>query len=326
MSAVDAAFRMMLAALFVLGVRSGLAVAQSYPERPIKMIIPFPPGGSNDIVGRVIAQVLGERLGKAIVVDNRPGAGGIIGADIAAKSPADGYTILLISSAFTMNASLHKSLAYDPATAFVPITMLGSAPSVLAVTAKLPVSTLAELVALAKSKPGQLRLSSAGVGSYQHLVSEAFRTQSGTEFLIVQYRGGGPALNDLVAGHVDFSVGTIIQTLPFIKSGQLRALAIAGERRISALPDVPTIAEAGMPDYDAANWWGLLAPAGTPAAIIERLHRETTVVLLSPEIKKRFDAEGADVVRKGPEEFGRLIAAETAKWAKVVKDAGITAE
>ena len=326
MSAVDAAFRMMLAALFVLGVRSGLAVAQSYPERPIKMIIPFPPGGSNDIVGRVIAQVLGERLGKAIVVDNRPGAGGIIGADIAAKSPADGYTILLISSAFTMNASLHKSLAYDPATAFVPITMLGSAPSVLAVTAKLPVSTLAELVALAKLKPGQLRLSSAGVGSYQHLVSEAFRTQSGTEFLIVQYRGGGPALNDLVAGHVDFSVGTIIQTLPFIKSGQLRALAIAGERRISALPDVPTIAEAGMPDYDAANWWGLLAPAGTPAAIIERLHRETTVVLLSPEIKKRFDAEGADVVRKGPEEFGRLIAAETAKWAKVVKDAGITAE
>ena len=326
MSAVVSRLWTMLMALVALGLWCGTVGAQSYPERQIKMVIPFPPGGSNDIVGRVIAQGLGERLGKAIVVDNRPGAGGIIGADIAAKSPADGYTILLISSAFTMNASLHKSLAYDPATAFTPITMLGSAPSVLAVTAKLPVNSLVELVSLAKSKPGQLRLSSAGVGSYQHLVSEAFRAQSGTEFLIVQYKGGGPALNDLVAGHVDFSVGTIIQTLPFIKSGQLKALAIAGERRISALPDVPTIAEAGMPDYDAANWWGLLAPAGTPAAIIERLHREATMVLESAEIKKRFDAEGADVVRKGPEDFGRMIAAETAKWAKVVKEAGITAE
>ncbi len=301
------------------------SIAQAYPEKPIRMIIPFPPGGSNDIVGRVVAQGLGERLGKAVVVDNRSGAGGIIGADAAAKSAPDGYTILLISSAFTMNSSLHK-LSYDPATAFAPIAMLGSAPSVLAVHAKLPPTTLKELIALAREKPGQLRLSSAGVGSYQHLVSEQFKIQSATDFLIVQYKGGGPALNDLVAGHVDFSVGTIIQTLPFIKQGQLKALAIAGAKRIPALPDVPTTTEAGLPDYDASNWWGLLAPAGTPPAIIERLLKETSEVLATTEIKKRFDAEGAEIARMGPEEFGRLIETETRRWAKVVKDAKITAE
>ncbi len=315
-----------VSALAVL-VSTGVPVAhaQNYPEKAIRLIIPFPPGGSNDIVGRVIAQGLGERLGKSVVVDNRSGAGGIIGADAAAKSAPDGYTLLLISSAFTMNSSLHK-LAYDPATAFMPIAMLGSAPSVLAVHSKLAASSVGELLALAKAKPGQLRLASAGVGSYQHLVSELFRLQTGTDFLIVQYKGGGPALNDLVAGHVDFSVGTIIQTLPFIKSGQLKALAIAGKTRIAALPDVPTVAEAGVADYDASNWWGILVPAGTPPVITERLSKEIGVVLDQPELKKRFDAEGAEIIRMTPAEFGTLIATETAKWAKVVKDAKITAE
>lgn len=302
----------------------GKAAAQTYPDKPVRLIIPFPPGGSNDIVGRVIAQGLSERLGKAVVVDNRAGAGGIIGADAAAKSTPNGYTILLISSAFTMNSSLHK-LTYDPATAFTPIAMLGSAPSVLAVHATLAPSTVIELIALAKKRPGQLRLSSAGVGSYQHLVSEQFRLQTGTDFLIVQYKGGGPALNDLVAGHVDLSVGTIIQTLPFIKSGQLKALAIAGSKRIAALPDTPTMTEAGV-DYDASNWWGLLAPAGTPPAIIERLHRETNEVLSSEAVKKRFDTEGAEVIRMGPAELGRLLEAETKRWAKIIKDANITAQ
>ena len=302
------------------------ASAEPYPDHPLRMVIPFPAGGSNDIVGRAIAQGLAERLGKAVVVDNKPGAGGIIGTEAVAKAQPDGYTILLISSTFTMNAAVQKQLPYDPATAFTPITMLGRAPSVVTTTAKLPVATLADLIALAKAKPGQLRLSSGGVGSYQHLVSELFSRQSGTEFLIVQYKGGAPALNDLIAGHVDVSIGTIIQTLPFIKEGQLKALAVAGKKRLSALPDVPSTAEAGLPDYDAANWWGLLAPSGTPTTIIERLHKETTDILDSAHLQRRFDAEGAEVVRMGPAEFAGYIATETAKWSKVVKDANITAE
>ncbi len=302
------------------------AAAESYPDHPLRMVIPFPAGGSNDIVGRAIAQGLGQRLGKSVVVDNKPGAGGIIGTETVAKAAPDGYTILLISSTFTMNAAVQKQLPYDPATAFIPITMLGRAPSIVTTTAKLPAATLADLIALAKSKPGQLRLSSGGVGSYQHLVSELFSKQSGTEFLIVQYKGGAPALNDLVAGHVDVSIGTIIQTLPFIREGQLKALAVAGPKRLAALPDVPTTAEAGLADYDAANWWGLLAPSGTPAAIIERLHTETTAILDSAELQRRFDAEGAAVVRMGPAAFAGYIQAETAKWTKVVKDANITAE
>lgn len=301
------------------------ALAQAWPEKPLRMVIPFPPGGSNDIIGRVVAQALGERIGKAVVVDNRPGAGGIIGADIAAKAAPDGYTILLISSAFAMNSSLHK-LSYDPRTAFAPIAMLGSAPSVVTVHAAIPVATLADLIGFLKAQPGKVRMASAGVGSYQHLVSEQFRLMTGTDFLIVQYKGGGPALNDLVAGHVDFSVGTIIQTLPFIASGQVKALAIAGAKRIAALPDVPTVAEAGLPGYDASNWWGLLAPAATPGPIVDRLSREVAALLDAPEIVARFTAEGAEAVRKGPAEFAQLIAEETTKWARVVKDANIKSE
>ena len=300
--------------------------AETYPDRPLRMVIAFPAGGSNDIVGRAVAQGLGERLGKAVVVDNKPGAGGIIGNETVAKAAPDGYTILLISSTFTMNSAVQKQLPYDPATAFTPITMLGRAPSIVTTTAKLPAATLADLIALAKSKPGKLRLSSGGVGSYQHLVSELFSKQSGTEFLIVQYKGGAPALNDLIAGHVDVSIGTVLQTLPYIMQGQLKALAVAGKKRLAALPDVPTTAEAGLPDYDAANWWGLLAPAGTPPAIIERLYKETTVVLEAPDLQRRFDTEGAEVVQMGPAEFASYIQTETAKWTKVVKDAKITAE
>lgn len=312
--------------IFIASLGSGaIARAQSYPDRPIRMIISFPPGGSNDIVGRAVAHGLGERLGKAFVVENKPGAGGIIGAEAAAKSAPDGYTILLISSSFTMSPSLHK-LNYDPVGSFVPIAMLGSSPSVLAVNAKLAPSTVTELVALAKAKPGALRVGVAGVGSYQHLVTEQFRMQTGTELLIVQYKGGAPALNDLVAGHIDFAVGTIIYTLPFIKSGQVKALAIAGPKRIAALPDAPTTAEAGLKDYDASNWWGLLAPAGTPPEIIDRLYQETTAVLSTDAVRKRFEAEGAEVIRMGPADFGRLMETETRKWAKVVKDAKITAE
>lgn len=321
------------AALWLLGAallasmgRVPAAVAQSaYPNRPIRLVIPFPAGGSNDIVGRVVAHELGGKLGQPIVIDNKTGAGGVIGAEVVAKAPADGYTILLISSSFTMVPALQK-LSYDPASAFQPITMLGSAPSVLAINPKLPPSSLAELLALAKTKPREVRLAAAGAGSYQHLISEQLQQLTGTEFLIVQYRGGAPVLNDLVAGHADFTVGTVPNMLGFIRAGQVKALAIAGARRVKALPEVPTTAEAGLPDYVASNWWALLAPAGTQREIVQLLHKTTAEVLESEGVRQRFEAEGAEVFRMGPEELVAYLQSETAKWADVVRKGGIKLE
>jgi tripartite-type tricarboxylate transporter receptor subunit TctC len=301
------------------------AAAQAYPARPVKMIIPFPPGGSNDIVGRMIAAQLSERLGMQVIPDNHGGAGGLIGTDMAAKSTPDGYTILLISIAYAFNSSIYK-LPYDPATAFKPVSMLGTGPVVLAVTAKLPVNSVKELLALAKEKPGQLYYASAGVGSFQHLASALFKMQSGADIVHVPFKGGGPAMVDVIAGNTQIAIGSLIQILPQIKSGRLKALGVGSAKRVAVLPDVPTIAEAGVPGYEATNWWGILAPAGTPAAIVEQLHKELAVIVASAETKRRFEAEGAEAVQMSSEEFGTFIAAETAKWAKVVKEAGIRAE
>jgi tripartite-type tricarboxylate transporter receptor subunit TctC len=289
------------------------------------MIIPFPPGGSNDIVGRMIAAQLSERLGMQVIPDNHGGAGGLIGTDLAAKSTPDGYTILLISIAYAFNSSIYK-LPYDPATAFKPVSMLGTGPVVLAVTAKLPVNSVKELLALAKEKPGQLYYASAGVGSFQHLASALFKMQSGADIVHVPFKGGGPAMVDVIAGNTQIAIGSLIQILPQIKSGRLKALGVGSAKRVAVLPDVPTIAEAGVPGYEATNWWGILAPAGTPAAVVERLHKELAVIVASAETKRRFEAEGAEAVQMSSEEFGKFIAAETAKWAKVVKEAGIHAE
>src|SRR5215470_8475051 len=289
-----------------------------YPSRPVKLIIPFPPGGSNDVVGRMIAAQLSERLGVQVVPDNRGGAGGLIGTEAAANSPPDGYTLLLISVAYAFNASIYK-LPYDPATAFAPVAMLGSGPVVLAVNAKLPVNSVQELLALAKEKPGQLYYASAGVGSFQHLASALLKLQSGVDIVHVPFKGGGPAMLDVVAGNTQIAIGSLIQMLPQIKAGRLKALGVGSAKRIAVLPGVPTIAEAGVPGYEATNWWGILAPAGTPQAIIERLHKELAAILTSAETKKRFESEGADAREMSPEEFGRFIQEETAKWARVVK-------
>ncbi len=298
------------------------AAAQTYPSRPIKMIVPFAPGGSNDIFGRVIAAQLTDKLGQTVLVDNRAGAGGTVGTDIAAKSPADGYTLLLISAAYSMNAAIAK-LPYDPTTAFTPVALLGTGPSVLTVPASLPVQSVSELIALAKAKPGQLNVGSAGIGSYQHLVTELFKQMTGTDMVLVQYRGGGPALTDLVGGRVDLSFGSLIQTLPFIKSGHLRALGVGGAKRSTAIPDVPTIAEAGVPGYEANNWWGIVTPTGTPQPVVDRLHRELTGVLQSRELSDRFASEGAEVLPMDPAAFRIFIDAETAKWVRVARDANI---
>ena len=301
------------------------ATAQPYPSRPVRLIIPFPPGGSNDIVGRMIAAQLSERLGAQVVADNRGGAGGLIGTEAAANAPRDGHTLLLISVAYAFNASIYK-LPYDPATAFAPVASLGTGPVVLAVTAKLPVNSLQELLALAKEKPGQLYYASAGVGSFQHLASALFKLQSGADIVHVPFKGGGPAMVDVIAGNTQIAIGSLIQMLPQIRAGRLRALGVGSAKRVGALPEVPTIAEAGVPGYEATNWWGIVAPAGTAPAIIERLHAELSVILTSAETKRRFEAEGAEAVPMRPDEFGRFIQAETAKWARVVKEAGIRAE
>jgi tripartite-type tricarboxylate transporter receptor subunit TctC len=304
---------------------AGVVTAQDYPVKPIRLIIPFPPGGSNDIVGRILAMQLGDRLGKQIVIDNRGGAGGVIGTELAAKAAPDGYTLLLISTAFALNTSLYK-LPYDPATAFTPVASLGTGPNVLVVNTKLPVHSVKELIALAKAKPGQLNYASAGVGSFQHLGGELFRIMAGIDVVHVPFKGGGPATTDVIAGSTQYSLGSLINLIPHIRAGTLRALGIGGAHRSPLLPDVPTIAEAGVPDYEAANWWGILAPAGTLPAIVRRLHTELTTIIRSDETRKRLDAEGAQALPLSSEAFGKLIAAETVKWARVIKEAGIKPE
>ena len=309
----------------LLALFTAVAAAQSYPTKPVRLIIPFPPGGSNDVVGRMIAFQLAERLGRQVVADNQGGAGGIIGTDAAAKAAPDGHTLLLISVAYAFGASMYK-LPYDPATAFAPVALLGTGPVVLAVTAKLPVNSLKELIALAREKPGELNYASAGVGSFQHLASSLFKLQSGLDIVHIPFKGGGPAMMDVIAGNTQIAIGSLIQTLPHIRSGRLKPLGVGSAARVPALPDVPTISEAGVPGYEATNWWGIVAPAGTPRPVIERLHGELSVILASAETKKRFESEGGEAAQMTPEEFGRFIAAEMMKWARVVKEAGIRAE
>ncbi len=302
------------------------AAAQDYPTKPVRLIIPFPPGGSNDVVGRLFATHLSERLGKQVVVDNRgAGAGGIVGTEIVANSPHDGYTIGIISLAHAVNPWLYK-LPYDPIKAFTPVAILGSGPNVLVVNPELPVHSVKELVDLARQKPGQLQYASAGVGSFQHLGGELFKLMAKVDILHVPFKGGGPAMIDVVGGHTKVMFSSLVQTTPHIKSGKLRALGTGGSKRTTVLPDVPPVAEAGVPGYEAVNWWGIVAPAGTPAAIVAKLHKELTAVQDSPELQKQFATEGADIVKMSSAEFGEFMVKEMNKWERVVKEGGIKAE
>ena len=319
-------FRLLLALLASLACAlAAHAQPAAYPAKPLRLIVPFPPGGSNDVIGRMIAAQLSARLDRAVVVENHGGAGGLIGTEMAAKSAPDGYTLVLISVAFAFNPSIYK-LPYDPATAFSPVAILGAGPVVIAVTSKLPANDLRELLALARAKPGELNYATAGIGSFQHLASELFKQQAAVDMVHVPFKGGGPAMMDVIAGNTQVAVGSLMQMLPQIKAGKLKALGIGSAKRIPALPDIPTISEAGLPGYEVTNWWGIAVPAGTPRPVIERLHRELSTIVASAETKKRFEAEGADPLQMSPEEFGRFIAQETAKWSRVVKEAGIRAE
>jgi tripartite-type tricarboxylate transporter receptor subunit TctC len=302
------------------------AAAQDYPTKPVRLIIPFPPGGSNDVVGRMIATHLGEKLGKQVVVENRgAGAGGVVGTDVAAKAPPDGYTLLVISLAYAVNPWLYQ-LPYDPLKAFTPVAVLASGANVLVVNPTLPVNSVKDLLAAAKEKPGQLQYASAGIGSFQHLGGELFKLTAGVNLLHVSFKGGGPAMIDVIGGHTKIMFSSLVQTTPHIKSGKLRALGTGGLTRNQVLPDVPTIAEAGVPGYEAVNWWGIVAPAGTPAAIVAKLHKEITAVQDSEDVKKHFASEGAQVVQMSSPEFGGFIEKEMKKWERVVKEGGIKAE
>ncbi len=309
----------------IFAIAATFAQAQAYPAKPVRLIIPFPPGGSNDVVGRAVAAQLGERLGQSVVIDNRGGGGGTIGMNAAAKSPADGYTLLLISVGYPVSIAL-RWMPEESLQWYVPVAPIGTGPSLLVVPNSLPVNSVKELVGLAKSKPGALNAGSAGPGSFQHLATELFRLQAGIEIVIVQYKGGGPALTDTIAGQVQMNIGSAVQNIPHVRSGKLRALGVGGKERIAALPDVPTFAEAGFPGAEATNWWGMVAPIGTPAAVLTRLQKDIEAVVESPEMQKRFQLEGAQALRMTPQEFGNLVAAETAKWTRVVKEAGIKAE
>jgi tripartite-type tricarboxylate transporter receptor subunit TctC len=296
-----------------------------YPTKPVRLIIPFPPGGSNDVVGRMIAIQLSERLGKQVVVDNRGGAGGIIGTEAAANAPHDGYTLLIISIAHAVSPWLYK-LQYDPIKSFTPVAILASGPNVLVVNPELPVHSVGELIKLAKQKPGELNYASAGIGSFQHLGGELFKLTAGVNMVHVPYKGGGPAMTDVLGGYTKIMFSSLVQTSGFIHNGQLRALGTGGSHRSDVLPDVPTIAEAGLTGYEANNWWGVMAPAGTPPAIVEKLHNEIAAVQNSEQTRKQFATEGAEIVQMGSAEFGAFVASEITKWERVVKEGGIKAE
>ena len=273
-----------------------VAAAQDYPTKPVRLIIPFPPGGSNDVVGRLFATHLAEKLGKQVVVDNRgAGAGGIVGTEVLAHSPHDGYTIGIISLAHAVNPWLYK-LPYDPIKAFTPVSILGSGPAVLSVHPDLPVKSVKELVDMAKKEPGKLQYAHAGVGSFQHLAGELFKLTAKVDILAVPFKGGGPAMIDVMGGHSKVLFSSLVQTSPHLRSGKLRGLGVAGAKRNPVVPDLPTVAET-VPGYEATNWWGIVAPAGTPAAVVARLHKALAEVQDSPELQKQFATEGADIIK-----------------------------
>ncbi len=296
--------------------------AQGYPSKPIRLIVPFTPGGGTDILARVIGQKLTESMGQQVIVDNRAGAGGNIGAELAAKSSPDGHTILMVSASYTVNAGLYK-LAFDPVRDLAPVTQVASVPFVLVAHPAVPASNVKELVALARSKPGQLNYASSGNGSAPHLAGELLTMMTHTTMVHVPYKGGAPAVADVIGGQVQLLFSTVIQGLPHIKSGRLKPLAVGSPKRSSALPEVPTIAESGVPGYDVTNWFGVLAPGAIPRQIIKRLNREIVQHLQTADLRTRLAAEGADPVGSSPGEFERVIRGDIEKYARIVKAAGI---
>jgi tripartite-type tricarboxylate transporter receptor subunit TctC len=315
---------------FLLAAGCAAAAAQgyplSYPTKPIRLIVPFPPGGGNDTVARAIAERAGPALGQPIVVENRPGAGGIVGAEAAAKSPPDGYTLFLGGvGSHAVNPNLHSKLPYDAVKDFAPITLVASAPSVLVVNPSVPARTIAELTAYARANPGKLNYASNGNGSSAQLAAVLYETMAGVKMVHVPYKGLAPALNDLLGGQVQLMFNSIVGVLPLVQAGRLRALAVTSRKRAALLPDVPALAES-FPGYEAGSWYGILAPAGTPRPIVDRLHAEIVKAVKAPEVSQRLAAEGAEVIGSTPEEFAAHIKAELARMREAIRAGGIRME
>ena len=297
--------------------------AQNYPNRPIRMILPFSPGGAADTPGRMLMHKLSEALGQQVFVDNRPGAGGTIGAETVAKAAPDGYTLLLISNTHLISASLYKNLTYDAIADFAPVLQFGDAPNVLVVNPSLPVKSVQELIALAKEKPGKIDYASSGNGSSQHLFAALFASMAGVNMFHIPYKGSAQATTDLLSGEVKVGFPGIAGMMQYIKDGRLRALAVTGARRSPELPDVPTIAEAGVKGYEASLWLGILGPAALPKDVIAKLNAAVTGILKQPDTQSSLRKVGTEIVYRTPDEFGKFLRAEQQKWSKVVKEIGL---
>jgi len=303
-----------------------VSAAAAYPDHPIRFVVPVAAGGGNDIVARLLAQKLTDAWGQSVVVDNRPGAATAIGAEIVAKAIPDGYTIMLTSVSFAINAGMRKQLPFDPVRDFATITQVARVPQIMVVNPAVPAATLAEFIALAKAKPGQLNYASAGTGSSTHLAMELFMDMTGTKLNHVPYKGTAPGLTDVIAGHVQITFDAIPPTLPHVKSNRVRALAIGGTQRFPTLPDVPTLAEAGLPNYTFQSWFGIFAPARTPEAVVRTLNRELVRIIALPETRKAFVELGIEPVGTSPEDFGKYLRAEIARWSDVMRAHNIRGE
>jgi tripartite-type tricarboxylate transporter receptor subunit TctC len=303
------------------------AHAQQYPVKPIRMIIPYPPGGGTDLLGRPMAKILGDKWGQNIIIDNRGGASGMVGAEIAARSPADGYTILMSASGeVSLNVALYPKMSYDPVRDFVPVTQLAVSPLVLVLHPSLPAKTLKEFIALAKKRPGEITYSSVGAGSPQNMAGEWLNLLAGIRLVHVAYKGGGPQLTDMLGGHTASAFFALPVAAPHLKSGRLRPVGMTSEKRSSAFPEVPTFSESGLPGFDVTQWWAIWAPRGTPPEIVARLHAEFSAMTKLPEIRERMASLGAEPVGGTPEQLGSLVRSEIAKYQKIVRDANIKLE
>jgi tripartite-type tricarboxylate transporter receptor subunit TctC len=303
-----------------------IAAAQPYPSKPVRLIVTYPPGGGADTIARLLSPKLGEALGQPVLVENRAGAGGTIGADLVAKSPPDGYTLMLDAANYAVNPSLYPKLPYDPAKAFAPVTLIALFPNMVVVNPAFPVSSIRQLIEKIKAEPGKIAFASSGNGSAQHLAAELFRQRAGLDMVHVPYKGGGPALIDVMAGQVPLYFGNMASALPHVKNGKLKALAVTGAKRSPAAPELPTVSEAGMPGYQVYEWNAIFAPAGTPEAIVKRLHAEIAKALALPDLRERIGALGGEIVASPPADTAAWLREQTASWGKVVREGNIKIE